>query len=154
MLCVDFDANITSITPEVVHMFIRQLQIAGLISLTLSLAGCAANAAQVQQKAGARSVRGMCNVEFTTVNQGQRAVRLVRDPGKDSGFIGGPFPADIELWVTAPVVGTKLITLHATAQDDAIAIPVDRITAVAVQSCEVIDDQDPGVSQRVLTTSN
>jgi hypothetical protein len=154
MLCLMFAVNITSITPEVMHMTNRRLQMAGLMLLTISLAGCASNAAQVQQEAGAKNVRGMCNVEFTTVNQGQRAVRLVRDPGKDSGFVGGPFPADIKLWVTAPIVGTKLITLHATAQDDAIAIPVERITAVAVQSCEVIDDQDPGASQRVLTTSN
>lgn len=154
MLCLDFGANITPITPEVVQMTNERLQMAGLIFLTITLTGCASNAVQVQHDTAAKNVRGMCNIEFTTVNQGQRAVRLIRDPGADSGFISGSFPADIKLWVTAPVVGTKLVTLHATALDEAIAIPVERITAVALQSCEVIDDQDPGANQRVLTTSN
>lgn len=136
-------------------MLIRQLRIAGLVSLTVFLGGCASNTAQVQHEAAARNVRGMCAVELTSENQGHRSARLIRDPDADSGFISGPFPAEIKVWVTAPSVGTKLVTLHATPQDDAVAIPVERITAVALQSCEVVEEQDQGgAGQRVLTTSN
>jgi hypothetical protein len=135
-------------------MLIRQLRIAGLVSLTAFLGGCASNTAQVQHEAAATNVRGMCAVELTSENQGHRSARLIRDPDADSGFISGSFPAEIKVWVTAPSVGTKLVTLHARPEDEAVPIPVERITAVALQSCEVVEEQDQGAGQRVLTTSN
>jgi hypothetical protein len=135
-------------------MGIRKLQLTGLVSLTIAVAGCASNTAQLGHAASNKSARGMCAANFTTDEQGRRAARLIRDPEADSGFVSGHFAADIKVWVTAPDVGTKLVTLHATAADDVIPIPVDRIVAVALQSCEAIDDPQQGSTQRVLTTSN
>jgi len=135
-------------------MRIQQLLLPGMMSLTIALAGCASNSMRSQHEAASKNVRGMCAAEFTTNSQGRRSARLIRDPEADSGFLSGRFPADIKVWVTATGVGTKLITLHATSADDVIAIPVERIIAVALQSCEVVGDQEPPQSQRVLTTSN
>ena len=135
-------------------MRIQRLQITTLASLTLCLAGCAANTTQVQHEVGNKSARAACAADFTTDNQGHRAARVIRNPEADSGFVSGQFPADIKVWVTAPGTGTKLVTLHATAADNVIPIPVERITAVALQSCEATGDPDQGAAQRVLTTSN
>jgi hypothetical protein len=125
-----------------------------MLSLTIAVAGCASNTGRAEHAAGNKSVQGMCAANFTTDEQGRRAARLIRDPDADSGFVSGHFAADIKVWVTAPSIGTKLVTLHATPAEDVIAIPVERIVAVALQSCEVIEDQDQGSTQRVLTTSN
>jgi len=135
-------------------MSIRKLQLAGIVTLTMAVAGCASNTAHVAYDAGHKSARGMCAANFTTDEQGRRAARLIRDPDADSGFVSGHFAADIKVWVTVPGVGTKLITLHATAAQDVVPIPVERIVAVALQSCEAIDDPDQSATQRVLTTSN
>lgn len=56
--------------------------------------------------------------------------------------------------IPAAGAGTRLVTLHAAPQDTAITIPVERITAVALQSCEVLDDGNQGATPRVLTTAN
>ena len=134
-------------------MLIRKFRLT-VVSLTLTLAACASNTAQVQHEVNNKSVRGTCAANFTTDDQGHRAAHLIRDPEADSGFASGRFPADIKIWVTAPGAGTKLVTLHATSADDVITIPVAKITAVALQSCEVVGDQEQEAAQRVLTTSN
>jgi hypothetical protein len=87
---------------------------------------------------------------FTTDSQGRRSPHLIRQPDSDSGFVRGAFSADLKVWVTAVGGGTKLVTLHATPQDTILTIPVEGITAVALQSCEF----GPGTAARVLTTAN
>ena len=134
-------------------MLIRTGHFAGVVFLTLSLAGCASNTVQVQHQVNSKSPRGVCEADFTTDSQGRRSAEVVRHPD-DAGFVSGPFAAEIKLWVTATGQGTKLVTLHASPQDNVLPIPVERIVAVALQSCEAVDDAQPGTAQRVLTTSN
>ena len=135
-------------------MLIRTGHLAGVLCLTLSLASCASNTAQVQHEVNNKSVRGVCAADFTTDSQGRRSAEVIRHPSDDSGFLSGAFPAEIKVWVTATGSGTKLVTLHATPQDTVITIPVERITAVALQSCEVTGDQQPESTPRLLTSSN
>ena len=135
-------------------MLIRTAHLMGILSLTFSLAGCASNTAQVQHEVGSKNVRGVCAADFTTDSQGRRSAEVIRHPDADSGFVSGPFAADIKLWVTATGTGTRLVTLHATPQDTVLTIPVERITAIALQSCEVIEDREQQGAPRVLTTSN
>lgn len=135
-------------------MLIRTAHLMGILSLTFSLAGCASNTAQVQHEVGSKNVRGVCAADFTTDSQGRRSAEVIRHPGADSGFVSGPFAADIKLWVTATGTGTRLVTLHATPQDEVLTIPVERIIAIALQSCEVVEDGEQAGAPRVLTTSN
>lgn len=135
-------------------MVIRKAPLAGIMSLTLTLAACASNPEQAQQEVNNKSTRGVCAADFTTDTEGRRSAHVIRQPGADSGFTSGAFPAEIKVWVTATGAGTKLVTLHATSQDTVVTIPTERITAVALQSCEVVDDGNQGTTQRILTTAN
>ena len=135
-------------------MLIRTGHLTCVVTLALCLAGCASNSAQVQHEVNNKSVRGVCAADFATDSQGRRSAEVIRHPGADSGFLSGAFPAEIKVWVTASGGGTKLVTLHAAPQDTVITIPVERITAVALQSCEVLDDGNQGATPRVLTTAN
>ena len=135
-------------------MFIRKAYFTAVLTIFSSLAGCASNTAQVQHEVASTKVRGVCATDFTTDSQGRRSAEVIRHPGEDSGFISGPFAAEIKLWVTATGAGTKLVTLHATPQDEVLTIPVERIIAVALQSCEVVEDGEQEGAPRVLTTSN
>ena len=135
-------------------MLFRKAYFTGVLALFSSLAGCASNTAQVQHEVGSTKVRGVCAADFTTDSQGRRSAEVIRHPDADSGFVSGPFAADIKLWVTATGAGTKLVTLHATPQDEVLAIPVERIIAIALQSCEVVEGGEQASAPRVLTTSN
>jgi hypothetical protein len=135
-------------------MFIRKGHFTGILALSLSLAGCASNMVQVQHGVTSKNVRGVCAADFTTDSQGRRSAEVIRHPGADSGFVSGPFAADIKLWVTATGAGTRLVTLHATPQDEILTIPVERIVAIALQSCEVVGDGEQEGAPRVLTTAN
>jgi hypothetical protein len=135
-------------------MLIRTNHLAGVLSLTLTLAGCASNPAHVQHEVDNKSVRGVCAADFATDDQGRRSAEVIRQPGVDSGFISGAFPAEIKVWVTAAGSGTRLVTLHATPRDTAITIPVERITALALQSCEALDDGSQAATAPILTTAN
>ena len=135
-------------------MLFRKAYFTGVLAISSSLAGCASNMAQVQHEVGSKNVHGVCAADFTTDSQGRRSAEVIRHPDADSGFVSGPFAADIKLWVTATGTGTRLVTLHATPQDTVLTIPVERITAIALQSCEVIEDREQQGAPRVLTTSN
>lgn len=134
-------------------MRVLKYRLAGMLVLTLGLAACASDTGQVRQ-ASSKSAHGLCAANFTLDDQGRRSARLIRDPEADSGFVSGRFAADIKVWVTAPGAGTKLVTLHATPADEVLPIPVERITAVALQSCEVLSMPEQDAPARVLTTSN
>lgn len=135
-------------------MLIRTGHLTCVVSLTLALAACASTPAQVQHEVTNKGVRGVCAADFATDSQGRRSAEVIRHPGDESGFLSGAFSADIKVWVTATGAGTKLVTLHATPEDTVITIPVQQITAVALQSCEVLDDGNQGTTARVLTTAN